>query len=176
MSKRSATSELEKKKKKKKKKTQKKQAPLERHICEAVAAAVALGTRQPIILDLTNELTGEVSSFAYYPPSREVGEWYLKQLDETARAQANTEHYALTAVIDSDMEPTDVEALFKGQLDDAIKKQSDVGQFLQLLSAEEEVDDTPSQVSVLSLATFLYHQTCYCDTGSSSSSSESDEF
>lgn len=150
-----------------------------RQICEAVAAAVRLGTDQPIILNVMNEETGEVSPYAYYPAGREVGEWLLQYLEHTAEAQKCQKHYAITALIENetlrpDVPPMDAEAIFKGLFGDLIKTTADLGQFMVLLSAGEDTCGDPKLVLVTSLNTFLYQQTCYTNRGTAShSSSES---
>jgi len=161
-----------------------------RQICEAVAAAIRLGTDQPVILNVMNEETGEVSPYAYYPASREVGEWLLQYLEHTAEAQKCQKHYAITALIENetlrpDVPPMDAEAIFKGLFGDLIKTTTDLGQFLVLLSAGEDACGDARMVVVTSLNTFLYQQTCYTNrdpasnsssesSGSSSSESESE--
>lgn len=152
-------------------------------ILEAVAAAVAVGTKQPVILDLVDDYTGEQTQAAYYPADREVGEWFLQLLEYTARHQDNGLHYAMTALVENelcqpDAGPMDVESLFRGLYGDKLTKPSDVGQFLNVMGADEDLDDDePGFVHRTSMATFLYHQVAYTksDASHSSDSDSSDE-
>ena len=149
---------------------------LVRLVGEAVTAALPADSKRPVMLDL---IEGERSeAVAYWPKTHELGVWLLLALAHLKLTDMAT-HRELVAALSGCLEAMDVEAVFQGYCNNAIKSAADLGRFCGVIDLDEEADMVPEEadhfVTRASLDTHLYHQQCYLEVATCRSESEESE-
>ncbi len=145
-----------------------------RLIGEAVDAALAPESRQPIMLDVLEG--GDSESIAFWPKSRALGVWLLQAL-ALLKQQNIDVHCEFVAALTACLDELDCEAVFQGYCDNLVRCPADLGRFCGVLELDEN-DMEPSDehfVTRASLDFALYHQQCYLVLASCTSSNEEDE-